>query len=296
MPDQDETPFFERLRAPAPGHSFLQRFSAPLLTLLLALLCGLLETLFIISNPVPREIAFMQRYIQTRSADAALPIQESSTAPVDRFLAECPSASALDALDSDLAITFEFDQAGTPLACQDAAGSRDLTLFEKRFYNTVLLMKELRFNQPLPWSGKALYAWFVGAIDGIRVREDIAVSYCCDPGDIINIRAASLAINKTGRWLDPEIDDGVISLLLLLVHESRHAEGYLHDCAGSSDSRIAKLGAWGVQYMLDAWLAKYTDPAYFAASDVDYREFLRKDAESIVRAYICQKPTPKVMP
>ena len=297
LPEQDEeaTSIFERLRNSSVSDSPLRRFSAPFLTILLVLLCGLIEYAVILSNPVPREIAFMQHYFQTQ-VQQALPAQTAASAPVDQFLARCPTREALDALEADLAISFEFDLTNEPLACTAAAGSRDLSLFEKRFYNTILLMKEITFSQPLPWTNKPLYEWFVGAIDGIRVRSDVEVSYCCDPGGVINIRTHNLVINKTERWLEPGLDDGVARLFLLLVHESRHSEGYIHDCAGNSDLRLTQMGAWGVQYMLDAWLVKYAEPAFFTAPDVDYREFLLKDAENIVQAYICQKPTPEATP
>jgi hypothetical protein len=279
------------MKEPPQRDPFLKRFSVQGLVLLFLLLCFLTEYAIIASNPVPREIAFMQHLFKIYTPEPS-PSTGVDVAPVDQMLARCPPSTELEALHADLDISFEMDLTGQPLACTAEDGSWNLTVFQKRFYNTLLVMKNIQFAQPLPWTNKPLYGWFIDVIDGIRVRPDVRLSYCCDPGGVINIRTHNLAINDTERWVDPSTGDGAVSLFLLLVHEARHAQGFLHDC-GNADKRLTQMGAWGTQYFLDVWLAKYANSAFFAASDVDYREYPLEDAENIVLAYICQKPTPE---
>jgi hypothetical protein len=108
--------------------------------------------------------------------------------------------------------------------------------------------RRLSFDAALPWTPKSLYQWMVSAIRGIRFRGDIDVSFCCDPAGTINVQTRNLAATQFPsdfRW--------VATLLVLIVHEARHNEGFPHTC-GANDNTISELGAWGVQYYLDVFL------------------------------------------
>src|SRR5262249_17538185 len=122
-----------------------------------------------------------------RSAPGATPIgqgdraaADTATSPVDSLLAACPSAAEVAAVNGDLQLTFEGDPTAGQLVCTSAAGSADLTLLQRRVYGTLNAMKALSFSTPLPWTSNALYPWLVSAIDGIRFRNDIDTSFCCD--------------------------------------------------------------------------------------------------------------------
>jgi hypothetical protein len=215
-------------------------------------------------------------------------------APVDEFLAKCPTEAEMDAVDADVTLRFDSDPtAGSgQLACRATLGSRDLTPFQKRVYNAIRVIKEFEFDEPLPWTSKPLYDWFADAADTVKFREEISLSFCCEPTGVINIRTHGLAINETERFLDPALEDGIASFILLLLHETRHAEGYIHTCGTNADLRLTEMGAWGLQYSLDVWMADHTDAKYFSAPDTDYRRFFLEDAKDIVQAYICVQPTP----
>jgi hypothetical protein len=82
----------------------------------------------------------------------AAPIED--LAPVDLFLGRCPTTLQVASIDADLRLAFESDPTKSePLACTAGAGSRDLSPMKKRVYNTLLLMRQIQFDQPLPWTG-----------------------------------------------------------------------------------------------------------------------------------------------
>ncbi len=226
------------------------------------------------------------------ATDTATQSAEPITAPVDRFLAQCPNADEVAQIDTDLTLKFDSDPTtGQPLACRIAKGSRDLTPLQKRTYNILLLMKQLRFTQPLPWTDKLLYKWMVDTIDGIRFRADIEHSFCCAPINIINIQTNDLVANTTDRWIEPASGLGLRDLLVLFAHETRHNEGKLHTCDGIKDNSLSEMGAWAVQYYLDLWLVDYTvDRTFFTAQDTDYLGSTHQAAQEIRGTRFCLEP------
>ncbi len=215
----------------------------------------------------------------------------SSAATVDQLLARCPTAPEVAAIDRELKLSFEADLTAPALVCAKSKGSADLTLMQRRVYQTLQVMKQLRFSKPLPWTSKSLYEWFTGVIDGIRFRSDIDNSYCCSPSSTINIKVApNMHYTLTDRWVDPKLKGGLMDLVGLLVHEARHRPvegGRAHSC-GSNDKTIAELGAWGVQYYLDVWLAEYADPDFLGESL--YRETAKDHAEDLRQTRFCDEP------
>lgn len=215
----------------------------------------------------------------------------SSAATVDQLLVCCPTTAEVTAIDRELKLTFEADLTAPALVCAKAKGSADLTLMQRRVYQTLQVIKQLRFSKPLPWTSKSLYEWFTGMIDGIRFRSDIENSYCCSPSGTINIKAApNMYYTLTDRWVDPKIKGGLMDLVALLVHEARHRPvegGKAHTC-GSSDRTIAEMGAWGVQYYLNVWLAEYADSGFLG--EPLYRETARDHAENLRKTRFCDEP------
>jgi hypothetical protein len=108
-------------------------------------------------------------------------------------------------------------------------------------------MQKLEFNQPLPWTNKQVYTWLIDAIDGIRFRDDIEYSSCCDPAGFINVQVNNLGVNTTAKWVDPQMGVGAQDLVVLFIHEARHNEIGGHTC-GANDNSRAEMGAWAVQY------------------------------------------------
>ncbi len=214
---------------------------------------------------------------------------------VDEFFERCPTAKEIAALLADLKITFEVGPTRGTLACKESEGSRDLTPLQKRAYQSIMIMKAIDFDSPLPWTDKNLYQWFIDTIDGIRFRADAQNSFCCDPANVINIQVAENSyIFLTGRWIDPPMGGGLMDTMVLFVHEARHNEGYGHTCNGQDDQTIAEMGSWGVQYYLLQWLAQHTDPAFFRAPGADpnqYRQIALNDMVMIQKSRFCSEPT-----
>lgn len=161
----------------------------------------------------------------------------------------CATAAEIASVNADVSIAFESDPTGPSLACEAAEDSADLTPLRKSIYDAILYMRQVRFDTPLPWTNESLYAWFVRSQRGIRVRN--ANSSCCDPPGVISI-SANLRDSRMSSIPGP---------LAVLVHETRHAEGFPHTCRNVNDNTIDELGAWGVQYYLMVWLGTHTPAA-----------------------------------
>ncbi|MDL1941437.1 hypothetical protein FBQ99_03715 [Chloroflexi bacterium CFX2] len=230
---------------------------------------------------------------------AASPITDtpSPTTPpqgkVEDLVSRCPTAEEIASVNADLTLQFDHDPTAGTLVCTAASGSADLTRLQERTYQAVLMMKKIKFDEPLPWTDLPLYDWFVNAIDGIRFRGDIEQSSCCEPANFINVQTENLAALQTNRWLDPGMGAGLQGLLVLYVHEARHNEGFPHTC-GVNDNTIAEMGAWGVQYHLLMWFAYHTDRDFFSAPDAPptyYQEMALSEANWVRGLNFCAEPT-----
>jgi hypothetical protein len=211
----------------------------------------------------------------------------ANLAPVDLVLMRCPTRAEIASVDTDLRLSFAFDPTeGEPRACSTAEGSRDLSPMKKRVYNTLLLMRQLQFDRPLPWTRDSLYRWFTHAVNGISFRPDITNSSCCGPGRTLNIAPANLILRHTDRWVEPALGGGLNTFLLLLAHEARHADGHPHTC-GSKDRTPDELGAWGVQYYLARWLIEHTDQSFFTSGTIRYNELLARSTEMLRTTAFC---------
>lgn len=173
----------------------------------------------------------------------------------------CPTAAAVEAIRADVTIEFEVDPTAGELVCTGAAGSADLTRLQERTYQALELMRRLEFDEPLPWTGEDLYPWFVQSVRGIRFRAT-RNSFCCDPPGVINI-----AVHPDR---EATYGEGFPTLIEGLVHEARHADGrHPHTC-GNADQSVAELGAWGVQYSLNVWMALHAVSPALTAEDRAY--------------------------
>ena len=227
-----------------------------------------------------------------------LPTPTLPTDPtLDAALQRCPTAAEIAFVDARLTLTFSVDPTAGNLACHSSAGSADLTPLEEVAYQAVLAMRRIPFDAPLPWTHRSLFNWFTHAVTGADFQSTATVSYCCENDRTVVIRSdRDMGLEK--RWISPDGLSGLDGVMVLLVHEARHAEGYLHDCNSSDphgdqidDRTIGELGAWGVQYWLEVWLAKHADSAYMAASEgpLDrYQQSAGASAAFILAHRICE--------
>jgi hypothetical protein len=245
---------------------------------------------------------------------------------IDDFFARCPTADEIAMVDGELSMSFEFplaserlfeanpdgsvdnepDPSAGQLVCTAAAGSADLTAIQKRAYQSALVMRLLHFTQPLPWTDLQLYDWFVNAIDGLRFRDDIEFSFCCDPTGVINIQVRENAyLAFSDRFMDPSYAGGLVYTMILYIHEARHNEGFGHTCPSGdgNDKTVAEMGAWAVQYYTMLWLAQYSDHTYLSSPGIDpnyYRQALLDEANYTRSSRFCEdpvtEPTPTLIP
>jgi hypothetical protein len=188
-------------------------------------------------------------------------------ASIDELLTTCPSAAALAEIDNDLDLVFDNVAIAddTPV-CFAKDGSRDLSRAKERAYQSLLAMKALKFDAPLPWTDRDLYSWFGGVIDGIIFEE--TSNYCCAPGPAgtgryLHVRLGDAsAVYATELWVNG-VGLGMLNMVDVMVHESRHAETGQHTCPDlASDATADELGAWGTVYSLHQWLAYHADPCF----------------------------------
>ncbi|HEY5377399.1 MAG TPA: hypothetical protein VIK01_27150 [Polyangiaceae bacterium] len=190
-----------------------------------------------------------------------------SPSSIDELLTTCPSAAALDEIDQNLDLVFDnVAIADDPPVCFASKGSRDLSRARERAYQSLLAMKSLRFDAPLPWTDRGLYDWFRGVIDGIIFEE--TTNFCCSPGPsgtgrYLHVRLGKdSAVYATQLWVNG-VGLGMLNMVDVMVHESRHAETGNHTCPDvQRDLTADELGAWGTVYSLHRWLAYHADPCF----------------------------------
>lgn len=279
------------MKTKPPFPSSLLFAASALMLVILSLACSLGAPTAAAPQPVSAE-----------TEDAGFPTDTPSPAPnalptgtVEDLVSHCPTAEEIASVNADLTLQFDADPTAGVLVCTAADGSADLTRLQERAYQAVLMMKKIPFDQPLPWTDLPLYDWFVHAIDGIRFRGDIETSGCCDPANFINVQTANLSALQTNRWLDPSMGSGLRDLMVLFVHEARHNEGYLHTCGENSnmDNTAAEMGAWGVQYQLEMWLAYHTDRNFYRSLDTAptyYQEMSLGSANFLRETRFCAEP------
>lgn len=219
---------------------------------------------------------------------------------VDQILAECPTKREIARIDAEFDLVFDANPTAGQIACTSAQGSAYLSPLQKRAYNAVRIMGRISFDAALPWdSGHTLQDWFALRVTTIRFRDDIAYS-SYGPAGVINIQTGwpLPAGQATDRFIDPDGVVGLGDLMVLMVHEARHAD-LPHNCEWLdgigfvSDTTIAYSGAWGVQYYLHLWLADHTSPAFLRPLTGDpghYQAQHRQDATLIHNTRFCNEP------
>ena len=197
---------------------------------------------------------------------------------VGSIIAACPTAAEVAAVNSDLRVTFEGDPTAGRLACRASSGSEDLSPLQERVYQALLAMKAMQFAVPLPWTAQPLYAWFVHAIDGLRFRNDIPLSFCCDPPGVVDISTKNFSA-VGGDLVAP------------LAHEARHNEIGGHTC-GTNDATFDEDGAWAIETYTLLWEAMYTGP--FLNVSAPYPAYAREAdyylSQNLLSTRFCSMP------
>lgn len=228
-------------------------------------------------------------FLASSAAAVALPCG----ATVDECLSACPTAAEVAAVDARIDLVFEADpSAGEGLVCTAAEGSADLTKVQKKAYQALLMFDRLRFDAPLPFTQNTLDVWLYQetGVQGIRFRDDIAFSSCCDPPNYLNLIVGPLNETFTERWINPQAGAGLKGTVLLVVHEARHNQGLPHTC-GTNDNTLDELGSWSAQYHLGNWLAYHSDACFFTPADPTptyYLQTAATDSWFILNTRFCE--------
>ena len=213
---------------------------------------------------------------------------------MDVALARCPTEAELALVDAVVILTVVDDPTAGMLVCHRDAGSRDLTRLEERAYQAVLSMHRIAFDAPLPWTDRSLFDWFGAAVTEVKFRPDAAVSYCCDGPGVIVIKSSNMAFLESDLWAARDgTGFGLMSLVGLLAHEARHAEGYWHTC-GNLDQTLEEMGAWAIHHYVWICLAEHAHSAYTTPVNAapDLYERAAVIASRLSATSFCTLPSP----
>ena len=244
-----------------PGeYSRTRRHLLPAAALLAALGAGALVLLSACSSPTA-PTAVNPAYIDTTDCSGVPvspdPCDASYVAPTFPAL-PCPTRAEVEELQSDFRVTASSDVSAGVLSCRSKDGSVDLTIVQETIYQSLLFLRRLRFDRPLPWTNLSVYDWARNAVSGGIVIESAGNSYA-----YLGQHTIHLAFTSYGWLLQRSFDTVPYGAIL---HEGRHAEGpWPHTCGKTAeygyvrDKSIPEMGAYGVQYLLDYWIGNYSD-------------------------------------
>ena len=219
--------------------------------------------------------------LSTASNEVTITVAASAIDDANAIAFRCPTAAEMAAIDADIQLIFDGDPSAGTTVC--TVGTRQLTFLQTGAYRSLIVMRRMTFDAPLPWTAEPLYDWLIHSIRAIRFRSDIPNSFCCAPADTINIRA-DVVIALPGH------DDpwGVVGISELFVHEARHNNIGPHTC-GFYDQTLAELGAWGAQYYTAKWIVEHSDPAFIPAR---IRNLERLSVDSLAATTFCSTAGP----
>jgi hypothetical protein len=169
----------------------------------------------------------------------------------------CPTAAEVDQIRNEIPLTIKSDTSAGMLQCREADGSADLTPAQFEIYRALLFLRQLRFDAPLPWAADTVWDWLRRATPkGIEI-DSVGNSHSCLNCPVTIVWPPTVDWSAQDRSITGMPWDTI-------VHEARHAEGYLHTCnyvAGRnvSDRTIAEMGADGVAYYLLQWIGNHSN-------------------------------------
>ena len=171
------------------------------------------------------------------------PLRVTLTTPL-----ACPSKAEIDQLNGELWVIFQPETTEGDLVCRETEGSADLTWVQAQTYLSLLYLRRLRFDQPLPWTPLPIYEWLRQTFQRIIV----------DFGNMSYYKASVIYIMVPGSTASRPWPLTLGSLSAsLYVHEARHGDVGGHPC-GNDDNRVSDLGAFGAEYYFYRWIADHS--------------------------------------
>ncbi len=223
-----------------------------------------------------------------------------SPTTVDELLRTCPTYDEMLQIRRDFNVTFAVDPRQTytfpQWACTPGGdeSSAELTL-----YNMFRAAKFLRFDAPIPVIGATnLYDYLQSLqLRTIWIIHNPGQGSFARDGEDRSVHLSDVALGSPDKrfWVEPQSGAGLGDALGLLLHESRHAVGYPHDCGVrlyGGDSSLAYGGAWAVQYWYYRWLAEHTGDQLSTYE----REMAAGAADSVRQVRFCDDGTAVLRP
>lgn len=190
---------------------------------------------------------------------------------VDEMLANsCPSQEDMLAIRRDFNIAFD-SRIVAPWTCT-REGTESSTMLT--VYNAFRAMRLIEFDAPMPLLNTTnLYEWLHSLnLSVIYFSQGDTLSFA-DAGRV-TIRGELLDSSVYRVWIDPRAAVGLGNILLLFVHEGRHAnpqgspntwpDGMIHHTCvrggftGADDISLEYGGAWAAQYWTARWFAEHS--------------------------------------
>lgn len=172
----------------------------------------------------------------------------------------CPTPAEIQEIREDIPVAVGGDVSAGVLACRESDGSVDLTVVQNLIYQSLLFLRRVRFDRPLPWTSLPVYDWLRATIPNGIVIESSGASRSC-----LGCRGPIHIVFTFYDSLRPTV---YYLAHTLLVHEARHAEGKGHTCGYSPqygtftrDKSVAEMGGFGVHYLLAYWIGHYSNEA-----------------------------------
>lgn len=217
---------------------------------------------------------------------------------VDELLSRCPSPETMAAIRRDFNISFDarlFSNESWACSTDGRESSAMLTV-----YNAFRAMRLIDFDARMPLlDATNLYEWLF-SLDLANIHFTAGEQWSHAERGALNLRGELLDSPEFRQWVDPRSAVGLVNIVLLIVHEARHAnaagspnanpDGTIgHVCSRDPsvenihDPSIAYGGAWAAQYWTSRWFAEHSGH-YLTSLE---KRYAAGDAEAIRTTRFC---------
>lgn len=142
-------------------------------------------------------------------------------------------------------------------------------------YNAFRAMRLIDFDTPIPvLNATNLYEWLF-SLNLTNIHFTVGEQWSFAERGAINLRGEVLDAPEMRVWIDPRSGVGLMDVVLIIVHEARHARALGnpnadadntigHPCSNDPsiehvhDPSIEYGGAWAAQYWTSRWLAEHS--------------------------------------
>lgn len=226
----------------------------------------------------------------------AMSLTRPNAYDVDDLLARCPTTETMAAIRRDFNISFDA-RLSAPWSCSTDGRESSAML---TVYNAFRAMRLIEFDAPMPVLNTTnLYEWLY-SLDLTNIHFTVGEEWSHAERGTLSLRGELLDSPELRQWVDPRSAIGLANIVLLIVHEARHAnaagnpnanpDGTIgHVCSRDPsienihDPSIAYGGAWAAQYWTSRWFAEHSSH-YLTSLE---KRYAAGDAEQIRTTRFC---------